>query len=583
MDIYHEHKAENDKFFKKYRQGKNIISEHKMKRRENEVFGDVHMRYKDKGYEIDNVEKVGSLFKQTPLLLNENGIMRYYLANKDIKDNINDKNFKFIEKINKTINENLMKDEKDEVAYKKKASNSISLNPIVEIPTEKLYRNMVMNELNNYELKQTIHAIMTEESDDEFINNDKFRDKELRVKSTNRKISHDKLNLENSSLKSPVKKISNDKLNLEKNKDISYIETKNKIHENKLDRLIKDFNIYDNENSDYIHESEESNNAIKNRYYNSNTKDKNIGSIKEKSNNLYNYTDNYKENNNKNYQNKNYIESKVNNRNSIKDGKGINSNLISIKENFPLNTIATVKTEKDIYNNILTEIVNKSTNASNINISKNLSRQSTEVNIHNSNYKKNKNIYKEKHKSINVNNIYNESNNRIKNKNSMLIENNSKNMNNYNLNSDSNLIQNSNSLRNQVQSQSPKHVLRTKSILEKNGEYISNFETNNKKRQEITTLSNDFKIFRQSGFLINSDFLKSQESKYNQSKKYAELENIYEKVSKSDALKEEILNYFQDNPKKGFKYEENKYFYTKIIFINKICILKKKYNLFLEK
>ncbi len=114
-----------------------------------------------------------------------------------------------------------------------------------------------------------------------------------------------------------------------------------------------------------------------------------------------------------------------------------------------------------------------------------------------------------------------------------------------------------------------KALNKKKSIFTKIGETITNFDPINTKRTENSTLNSDFKIFRQSGFIINSDFIKKDETNYNglQKKKYNELENFYDRATKKDVLKEELINYFSENQRRGFIYEENKYYYIKLIKI----------------
>lgn len=175
---------------------------------------------------------------------------------------------------------------------------------------------------------------------------------------------------------------------------------------------------------------------------------------------------------------------------------------ISIRENLAVDTIPSVfRSDKDYYNNntITQNIIKKTNNSLNLNVS------------------------------------------RIDNQ----------------INTDNNLISQYNNEKTEIGN---KQFLKGKKIFGRNGETISNFDANNTKRTEITTLNNDFKTFRQSGFIINSDFVKKDETKYNglPTKKYLELENFYEKASKKDVLKEEILNYFNENPKRGFVYDENK-------------------------
>ena len=104
-------------------------------------------------------------------------------------------------------------------------------------------------------------------------------------------------------------------------------------------------------------------------------------------------------------------------------------------------------------------------------------------------------------------------------------------------------------------------VFSIKNNLENNQENITKTEIFNTKTSGFPNMTNDFKTFRQSGFIINSDFVKKDESKYNdnpEARKLKHLENLYEKVSKKDVAKEEIINYFHEFQIKGFSYDEKR-------------------------
>lgn len=324
------------------------------------------------------MKKVDGIFKQSPLLLNERGIQRFYSENNSSKrEESKDKDFIFMEKLNDQINMVMQKKKKDDPSkndyFSDNKYNDLkkkSIDMYNEIPTEKLYKQVILNELHNYELKQTVNEIITEESENE----QAVIDERLKTKESRRSLM-----------------INN---NLNNNK---FTET------------------------------------------------------------------------------------------------------ISIRENLAVDTIPSIfRSERDYFNNNLSQITKKINNSMNLNVSK-IDNQNTDMNI-----------------------ISQYNNEKTENKN--------------------------------------KQFLRAKTIFGRNGETISNYDANNTKRTEISTLNNDFKIFRQSGFIINSDFVKKDETKYGAlpTKKYIELENFYEKASKKDVLTEEILNYFRENPKKGFVYDENK-------------------------
>ena len=375
LDFYVEHKLENENFHKKYWQGKFIQSPEKLNQKDNEILKDIFLGYIHKGYKQDKIKKVEGIFKQSPLLLNERGIQRYYNENKTFKGKESkNKDFVYMEKLNNEINLLMQKNEKEEPIkndyfvdgkYNKIKNNSVDL--YEGIPTHKIYKQVILNELHNYELKQAVNDIITEESESEHIG----------------------------------------------------IDTRLKTKESKRSYML-------------------------------------------------------------------------NNNNKFTD-------TISIRENLAVDTVPSIfRSDKDYYNNNITQNIKKTYNSLNLNISK-IDNQNTDTN------------------GVS---LYNNEKTEIKNK----------------------------------------QFLKGKSIFGRNGETISNFNANNTKRTEITTLNNDFKIFRQSGFIINSDFVKKDETKYvgMPTNKYAELENIYDKVSKKDVLKEEILNYFNENPKRGFVYDENK-------------------------
>jgi len=357
-------------------------------------------KYDKRGYKIEKIKKIESIFKQSPLLLNERGILRYYKESKEKKDEMNDKDYKYSLKIKDQLNKALQKEsinlEEESVRndyFLKNKNNRVnkSFDVYEGIPTNKIYQQVVLNELNNYEIRESIKELITEETES----------------------------------------------------DNGNYELKTKTKETKK-------SLYQINNNSHLP-----------------------------------YTNNSKE-----------IET------------------ISIRENLEMDTLASIfKTDKDSNNYGRANIksnnnnsnnnylpgVRKINNLSNLNVSK-ISRQNTETNL------------------------LSQANNRNEKTENKHIQ-----------------------------------FRRGKSILAKSGETISNWDANNTKRSEFTTFNNDNKSFRQSGFIINSDFIKKDDTKYIMAtKKYNELESFYDRVSKKDFLAEEIINYFNENPKKGYILEENK-------------------------
>ncbi len=375
FDSYLEHKLENDKFHKKYWEGKFLQSPENLKKKENDTLKDIFVGYNKRGFNHDKIKNLEGIFKHSPLLLNERGIQKFYNENKIIKGvESEDKYFVFIENLNDQINLALQKNVKEQPVKNDYFSTGkfnklkIKSDELYEgISTKKIYKQVILNELHNYELKQAVNDIITEESESEQIG----------------------------------------------------IEVKQRTKESKVSYM---------------------------------------------SNNNNKFTD-----------------------------------TISIRENLAVDTIPSIfRSEKDYYNNNITQNIKKTNNSLNLNISK-IENQNTDINVFS-----NDNIDKTENKN--------------------------------------------------------KQFLKGKNIFVRNGETISNFNPNNTKHTAISTINNDFKTLRQSGFIINSDFVKKDETKYNclPTKKYVELENFYDKASKKDVQKEEILNYFIENPKRGFVYDENR-------------------------
>lgn len=423
LDIYREHKEENDIFYKKYWGGKNLQPIEKQKNKDYEVMENLYHIYHERDYNMKKIKKNEGIFDTSPLLLGERGIINYF-DDKDRYENCEkNKDWLYMKRIDKTIN-NIIHLNTD-----KKEDHGIELDDVIKrkntldiydgVPTENIYKQMILNELNNHETRENINELI-EKHEDELYETSKYG------YSVNNTVNSPLMPKESkSSLKyNPINKLNTLASNNVNNETI-------RIMDNYLPGKTRKSNL--NINIDYGANGNNMNKEI--------SKKNTIISEKDK------------------YSNSRYD----NNNNNI---------------NYNINNINTTKENTE--GNMISEYMT-STNARNALIN---NTSPSEIKMMNTNELK-------------------ESKSRKKN---WLKTN-------------------------------------TKSILQKNGDSITNFGAT---KNSVSTLNNDFKLMRQSGFIINSDFVK--DTKYDGLNKnpYKELEILFEKANKKDISVDEIMNYFRE-------------------------------------
>lgn len=114
MKVYKEISQENDVFAKKYKmaKGKNDLNKKDFSSTSNfqKTFADLIANYKEHGYKIPDLSVKKKLFERSPLLIENDKIVRYYLLG-DYRD-IYKKDLRFTTKLNNLINQRIAKEER---------------------------------------------------------------------------------------------------------------------------------------------------------------------------------------------------------------------------------------------------------------------------------------------------------------------------------------------------------------------------------------------------------------------------------------------------------------------------------------
>ncbi len=115
MKIYKEIRGENDLFSETYKIAKMKNASEKNKEFSSttyfqKTFGDLIFNYKEHGYKMTDLSLKNKLFERSPLLIENDKIVRYYLMG-DYKD-IYRKDLRYTTKLNKLVNERIAKEER---------------------------------------------------------------------------------------------------------------------------------------------------------------------------------------------------------------------------------------------------------------------------------------------------------------------------------------------------------------------------------------------------------------------------------------------------------------------------------------
>jgi len=163
LDQYREHKEENDIFYKKYWGGKNLQTEDKQKEKDYQIMKDLYNHYHDRDYNMKKIKKIDGLFDATPVLLSERGIINYF-DDKDRFENCeNNKDWQYMKRIDKSINDiiHLNSDRKHDIELDDIIKRNKSVDIYDGVPTKNIYKQMIVNELGNHELRENVNHFMT--------------------------------------------------------------------------------------------------------------------------------------------------------------------------------------------------------------------------------------------------------------------------------------------------------------------------------------------------------------------------------------------------------------------------------------
>jgi hypothetical protein len=196
MDLHQEIQNENNIFLDKYNKAKKKIAMKKDNAFEN-IFADLLMKYKDKGYHnASELKGKTNLFEVSPLLIENNNIISFFKLGDNYK--LYSKDFEYVKNLKGQINERIVNDSRS--LSKMKSMKSISMTPSLEV--NESGKNSIEDQRSKKEIFREIEKIRKEidntnnminngEANKIFSENNKIKkesNKELMNKTTNSKL-----------------------------------------------------------------------------------------------------------------------------------------------------------------------------------------------------------------------------------------------------------------------------------------------------------------------------------------------------------------------------------------------------------